>query len=214
MRSESPEMIEQRLAESRRSLTAKVSNLEQKVSDTVHETTSAVRGTMDSVRGTMESVQSGVTNTFASLNGGLDQTIRSAMGSTSDAIDVRPHIRENPWSFVGGAFAAGLVTGLLVTRKSEPSHGMTHAMSGRSAHSAPQTFGGTVAPPSWIDGILDQIGGELKRVCGDVMSLAAEEAKKTVSKSVPEMMQGLVSRIAPQAGQSERDYNSPLSPKR
>ena len=166
---------------------------------------------MDSVRGTMESVQSGVTNTFASLNGGLDQTIRSAMGSTSDAIDVRPHIREKPWSFVGGAFAAGLVTGLLVTRKSGPSHGMIHAMSG---HSAPQSFGGTVAPPSWIDGILDQIGGELKRVCGDVMNLAAEEAKKTVSRSVPEMMQGLVSRVAPQAGQSDREYDSPLSPKR
>jgi ElaB/YqjD/DUF883 family membrane-anchored ribosome-binding protein len=184
MPSESPELIEQRLRESRRNLTAKVADLGREVSDSVHETTATVRSTMNSL-------QSGVTDTFATLNDGVNDTIRSVVGTTTDAIDVRPQIRANPLACVGASLAAGLVAGLLVTRRSGP-----HSMgSHESFATAPNSFGGT-SPPSWIDGLLDQVASEVKRVAGDVLTLAADQAKQTVSAGVPNLVNGLLSRVS------------------
>ena len=185
MPGESPELIEERLRASRRNLTAKVADLEREVTNTVHETT-------DSVRSTMHSLQSGVTDTFATLNGGVNDTIRSVVGTTTDAIDVRPQIRANPLACVGASLAAGLVAGLLVTRRSSPHSMGTH----QSFSTAPNSFGGTAHPPSWIDGLLDQVASEVKRVAGEVMTLAADQAKQAVSAGVPNMVNGLLSRVS------------------
>ena len=185
MPSESPELIEERLRQQRRDLTSKVADLGREVTNSVHETT-------DSVRSTMNSLQSGVIDTFATLNGGVNDTIRSVVGTTTDAIDVRPQIRANPLACVGASFAAGLVAGLLVTRRSGP-----HSMgSHQSFATAPNSFGGTAPPPSWIDGLLDQVASEVKRVAGEVMTLAADQAKQTVSAGVPNLVNGLLSRVS------------------
>ena len=183
MLSESPELIEQRLRQQRADLTSKVANLGREVTNSVHETT-------DSVRSTMHSLQSGVTDTFATLNGSVNSTIQSVVGTTSDAIDIRPQIRANPLACVGASLAAGLVAGLLVTRSSH------NASTPHAFASAPNSFGGTAHAPSWIDGLLDQVAHEVKRVAGEVMTLAADHAKTTVSAGVPNLVNGLLSRVS------------------
>ena len=193
MPGESPEVIEQRLRESRRNLTAKVADLERDVTGTVHETREAVSSTM-------HSLHSGVNDTFATVNGGLNDTIKSVVGTTTDAVDVRPHIRANPLAAVGASLAAGLVAGLLVTRKSHG--GSSHAAYG----TAPNGFAGVSPPPhpSWIDGLLDQVAGEVKRVAGEVLTVAGEQAKQTVHQGVPNLVNGLLTRVASQAGVEPR----------
>ena len=191
MPSESPELIEQRLREQRRTLTSKVADLGREVSNSVHET-------RDSVRSTMHSLHGGVNETFATLNGSLNDTIQSVVATSTDAIDVRPQIRANPLACVGASVAAGLIAGLLVTRSSHNA-GTPHAFA-----SSPTAFGGTAPKPSWIDGLLDQVAHEVKRVAGEVMTLAADQAKQTVSAGMPNLVNGLLSRVANNAGTGER----------
>ncbi len=185
MPSESPELIEERLRQQRNSLTSKVSDLTREVTNSVHETT-------DSVRSTMHSLHSGVNDTFSTLNGSLNETIHSFVGTTTDAVDVRPQIRANPLACVGASLAAGLIAGLLVTRKSHPS-GVPQAFA-----SQPNSFGGTAQThtPSWIDGLLDQVAHEVKKVAGEVMTLAGDQAKRSISSGVPDLVNGLLSRVA------------------
>jgi ElaB/YqjD/DUF883 family membrane-anchored ribosome-binding protein len=186
MPSESPEVIEKRLAESRRQLTAKVHGLENEVVDTAHETTKTLRQTM-------QSLQSGVEETFATVNGGVNETIRGVVGTTSDAVDLRPQIRANPLAAVGASFAAGLVAGLLVTRQSS-----SHVAPVRSAYAVtPGDLNAVRAPtaPSWIDGLLDQVAGEVKRMSGEVMEQAAAEARRSLHDGVPGVVHGLLSRV-------------------
>ena len=195
MPSESPEVIEQRLRESRRHLSDRVADLGREVTNTVHETT-------DTVRSTMHSLHDGVNDTFATLNGGVNDTIRSVVGTTTDAIDVRPQIRANPLACVGGAFAAGLVAGLLVTRQAG-----AHSMgSHQSFAGSPNSFGGTARPPSWIDGLLDQVASEVKRVAGEVMTMAGDHAKQSVSTGMPGLMNGLLSRVSAGATATPPSY--------
>ena len=183
MPSESPELIEERLRQQRNSLTSKVSQLGREVTNSVHETT-------DSVRSTMHSLHSGVNDTFATLNGSLNETIQSVVGTTADAVDVRPQIRANPLACVGASLAAGLIAGLLVTRKSH------NGVVPQAFASSPNSFGGTAPPPSWIDGLLDQVAHEVKKVAGEVMTLAADQAKQSVTAGMPNLVNGLLSRVA------------------
>lgn len=183
MPSESPELIEERLRQQRVSLSSKVNDLSREVTNSVHETT-------DSVRSTMHSLHSGVNDTFSTLNGSLNETIHSLVGTTTDAVDVRPQIRANPLACVGASLAAGLIAGLLVTRKSHP-NGVPQAFT-----SSPNSFGGTAPAPSWIDGLLDQVAHEVKKVAGEVMTLAADQAKQSLTSGVPNLVNGLLSRVA------------------
>ena len=185
MPSESPELIEQRLREQRRNLTSKVAELGREVSNSVHETT-------DSVRSTMHSLHGGVNETFSTLNGSINDTIQSAVSSTTEAIDIRPQIRANPLSCVGASLAAGLIAGLLVTRSSHNA-GVPQAFASHA-----NSFGGTTPThkPSWIDGLLDQVAHEVKKVAGEVMTLAADQAKQSVSAGMPNLVNGLLSRVA------------------
>ena len=185
MPSESPELIEERLRQQRVSLSSKVNDLSREVTNSVHETT-------DSVRSTMHSLHGGVNDTFATLNGSLNDTIQSVVSTTTDAVDLRPQIRANPLACVGASLAAGLIAGLLVTRKSPP-NGIPQAFA-----SQPNSFGGTAHAhtPSWIDGLLDQVAHEVKKVAGEVVTLAGDHAKRSVSSGMPDLVNGLLSRVA------------------
>ena len=112
---ESPELIEREMEETRESLTEKVSLLEHQVVDKLQSATDAVQDTVQSVRSAVQDTVAAVTDTVKS-------SVESVSDGMKEALDVKKHVREYPWAMVGGAAAAGFVTGLLVFR-SEQSRG-------------------------------------------------------------------------------------------
>src|SRR5438874_2698587 len=98
---ESPELIEREMEQTRESLTHKVSLLENKVIGQVETATDTVQGTIDTVKDSVQSLTDGM----------------------KEALDVRKHTQEHPLAMLGGAAAAGFITGLLVFRKESSASG-------------------------------------------------------------------------------------------
>ena len=99
---ESPEVISERMAQTRRDLTEKVVTLEGVVRDAVRDTSSAVR---DQFRSTVD---------------GAKEVADAVAGHVRSALDVSGHVRSHPWPMVAGSFTAGFITGCLPGRASAP----------------------------------------------------------------------------------------------
>jgi ElaB/YqjD/DUF883 family membrane-anchored ribosome-binding protein len=108
------EVIRHQMEAKRASLADKLDALENQVMDTVHETTaevssivqdvkSGVSDVVDDVKSTVETVVDDVKSAANSVSEGVQETVESV----KETIDIRGHIRENPWLAMGGAFALG-----------------------------------------------------------------------------------------------------------
>lgn len=120
---ESPQVIEQQMEETRQSLTEKVSLLENQVVDTVKTTTQAVQDTVESVKSavqdTVDAVKEKVQESVAAVKDSVQDSVSAVTDNVKETLDVKQHVERNPLVMVGCAAAAGLITGLLVFRKSE-----------------------------------------------------------------------------------------------
>jgi ElaB/YqjD/DUF883 family membrane-anchored ribosome-binding protein len=176
---ESPEVIEKEMQTTRESLTEKVSLLEQQVVGTLQTSTTAVQDTVQSV----QSVTGTVKDSVSSLTDGL-----------RDALDVRRHVRENPWACVGGAAALGFVTGMLVFRRESS---MASAMS--SAAYTPATGYQPAAPaptrPSWLGELFEMAGQEVKKIAQEALTRGTAQLKASVQEQVPKLIETAVSRV-------------------
>src|SRR5262245_26899763 len=94
------------MADTRESLTEKVSLLEHQMVDKLQSATEAVQETVHSVKSAVE-------ETVACVTG----TVKNSVEGVTEALDVRKRVQETPWLMVGGATAAGLVTALIVFRR-------------------------------------------------------------------------------------------------
>src|SRR2546421_7432883 len=98
--------------QTRQSLADKVAALENQVVGTVQSATCAVQETV-------ESVTSAVQDTVCTVKETVEGSVSSVSEGVMHAFDIRHHVDQNPWLMVGGAAAAGFVTGLLVFRENK-----------------------------------------------------------------------------------------------
>jgi ElaB/YqjD/DUF883 family membrane-anchored ribosome-binding protein len=93
------EVIRHQMEEKRASLTDKLDALENQVMDTVHDATAEVSHIVEEVKSTVDSVSEGA---------------QDVVQSVKDSLDLREHVRRNPWLALGGAVAVGVAGAYLL----------------------------------------------------------------------------------------------------
>jgi ElaB/YqjD/DUF883 family membrane-anchored ribosome-binding protein len=190
---ESPELIERRMNQTRQSLTDKVVALEQQVVGTIQSATSAVQETV-------ESVKSAVSETVTTV----EDSVSSVSEGVMHAFDVRHHVDQHPWLMVGGAAAAGFLTGLLVFREkagtglglfASPAFG--HASyTPTPAAAPPRAF----APerdeprreepkrPGWLDELFDRAGQEARKLGEAALASVVASLQRNIKDGLPQLI--------------------------
>ena len=184
---EQPELIEREMAETRESLTDKVSLLEQKVVGQMQSAT-------DAVQETVQCVKSAVEDTVQSVTGTVSNSVQSLTDGMREALDVQKHTREHPWAMVGGAAVAGFLTGLVVFRR--PANGSS-LPAYTPAPSAPFTSApATVSHrPAWLNDIFDLAGRELKRLAEQALATTTSSLRQTVETGIPKLIDSAVPNV-------------------
>lgn len=187
---ESPQVIEQQMEETRQSLSEKVSLLENQVVDTVKNTTQAVQDTV-------ESVKSAVQETVSAVKDTVQDSVATVTENVKDTFDVKQQIERNPLTVVGAAALAGLVTGLLVFRKSEKPAVVAAPLA------YPPDFDDAAlrpavrveAPPSrpgFFDELLSMAGVEGKQLAREAVNQASQTIRQHV---MPALMSWMTQNI-------------------
>lgn len=187
---ESPELIEQRMQETRNSLTEKVSMLEDHVVGTVQTATSAVKDTVETVKDTVQDMKSAMTETVSSVKDTVKQTF-----------DISSHVRDYPWAMVGGATALGFVTGLFVSgrRESSSGSGSTRAFEQVPRYNAEPMAAApasqTSSRPGWLDKLLERAGDELYKLGESALNQALTSLQQSVHQNVPKLIDNVQNRL-------------------
>jgi ElaB/YqjD/DUF883 family membrane-anchored ribosome-binding protein len=193
---ESPELIERQMEETRESLTEKVALLEQQVTGTIQSATEAVQDTV-------QTVKSAVEGTVEAVKGTVQQSVASVSEGMKEVLDVRKHVQENPWAMVGGAAAAGFVTGLLVfgRRPSNPRPAIPFtsqpAAAPAYAPAAPAYAPAVSHRPGWVSDLFELVGREVKKLAESVIATASASLKETVGHRVPELIDSALKPSTP-----------------
>jgi ElaB/YqjD/DUF883 family membrane-anchored ribosome-binding protein len=198
---EQPEVIERQMEQTRESLTEKVSLLEQKVVGQIQSAT-------DAVQETVQCVKSAVQDTVQTVTGTVTHSVQSLTDGVKEVLDVRKHTRENPWAMVGGAAAAGFVTGLLVFRR-ESSGAALPAYQPMPFTSEPAGGGRPAAPaashrPAWLNDLFETAGQEIRKLAEQAMATATASLRQTVQTGIPK----LIERAVPDVGACRADQAS------
>jgi ElaB/YqjD/DUF883 family membrane-anchored ribosome-binding protein len=183
MPAESPEVIEQQIADTRRALTSKITELNDRTAGTA-------RGAMEMVTETLEAVTGTVGQVRKMANVGA---VSEVIQDTVRAIPLASTVRERPWASVGGAAVAGFITGVLTLRPSS---------------SAPAAVAATPGVPSAVSRIVDRLverfGTEVRTVADKVMGSVGETVTAKLNGLLPDL------RSAPPAattnGSAHRGY--------
>jgi len=198
MDSESPQVIEQQMEETRQSLTEKVAALENQVVGTVQTATQAVQETVASVRSAVEetvsTVRESVQESVAAVKDSVQDSVTAVTDNVKETFDVTQHVQNHPLAMIGGAVVAGLVTGLVVFQKSEPrlvgSAPLayppdldTPATSYPAMQMARQPSG-----PGFFDELLSMAGVEAKQLAREAVNQASQAVRQHVLPSLMEWM--------------------------
>jgi ElaB/YqjD/DUF883 family membrane-anchored ribosome-binding protein len=192
---ESPELIEREMEETRESLTEKVSLLEQQVVGKLQSATDAVQDTVQSVRSAVE-------DTVATVTGTVKQGVESVSEGMKEALDVKKHVREYPWAMVGGAAAAGFITGLLVFRGGQS---QSRARVPMSAGGSQPAFMPLTAPaaapapapqrPGWLNDLFELAGREIKKIAEQALATTTASLKQSVETGIPKLIDSALPNV-------------------
>ena len=179
---ETPDLIEAQMAETRQSLTDKVAALE------------------DSVVGTMQNATAAVSDTVQSVKDAVGDTVNAVKDNVASALDMGKHVRENPWTAVGSAALAGLLTGFLVFRKSSA----VEPYSRPAPRLVPEPIATTTTTRTVGTGVFDslmgRIGDEVKKLGDMVIDRVSSEFHRVVEDGVPRIVDKLTFAPPNQSG--------------
>jgi len=200
----SPELIEHEMEATRRSLTEKVSALEDKVAGNIESATTAVQETVESVKSAVQETVAAVKETVV----GVKETVADSVTSVSEGVmhtfDVRSQVSNNPWLMVGGAAVAGFVTGYVAFggRRtglfSAPMfHHMSYSSAGeqgappprpRPADPEPSTSPSPSRTPGWLDELMAMAGNEAKKLGQQALMAVVESAQRNITEGLPKLI--------------------------
>jgi ElaB/YqjD/DUF883 family membrane-anchored ribosome-binding protein len=188
-----PEMIREQMDATRSDMTKKLELLEQTVVDTTTKVTELVHN-----------VQEGVEDTVKAVKGTVDETVKDVR----DAFNVARQVRRHPWLMVGGALAAGYVTGTLL-RPALWAAGPDLHFNGAVRH-AGERFGPTEAAPlmgtplnpapappgppqpSLVSSVMDTFAPEIDKLKGLAIGALMGTLREMVTRELPPQYSGQV----------------------
>ena len=210
-----PEVIEKQMQHTRASLSDKVAALESQVVGTIQSATSTVHDTVHAVQDSVASVKHAVEDTMHSVKHSVDESVHAVTDQVKSGFGIPDQVREHPWPFVGGAAAAGFITGLLVfsgssrgVRNSQGALGYQPVADGPSradeargfypsAPSSPPASYAYSAPaaartPSWLDGLLAQAGAEVRKLGEEALGTAVAALRKSLEHNLKDGIPHLI----------------------
>jgi len=211
--SESPELIEQEMHKTRQSLTDKVAALEQQVVGTIQSATSVVQDTVESVKSAVHETVASVKDTVEDVKDTVEESVSNVQEGVMHTLDVGARVRENPWTMLGGATAAGFVTGLLVFRGrlagtsslfgALPFTGTpTYARANSPVHAPPaaatppqpreQQPVAEPRRPGWVDELLDMAGREAKKLGEAALASVVASLQQNINQNLPHLIDNLL----------------------
>jgi len=180
----SPEQIEQEMQQTRESMTAKVSALENQVVGTVQTAADTLTGTVDAVQSLMQSAPTAVSESV--------QQAASVVGDkVKEMFDVTGQVQKNPWTSVGVSAGLGFIAGLILFRNQT------------AAASAPATPTYAVPPiaapsaPGVFDDLLAMLGQKVRKLAETAIDSAAQAANQKVEETIPKLMDTAAEAASP-----------------
>ena len=191
-----PEDLERDMAQTRESLTEKVTALENQVVGSVQSAADTLTETVDAVKSFVHTAPEAVSQSV--------REAASAVGdSLHDVLDVSSRVRRNPWASIGVSLTAGCLAGWLASRSrtTTPSRSTT----------APQP---AYRPePVAREPQKPGIGNELFDLVGDHLKTLVRTALESVSTAIKDSIQGTVPRLVGEAA-SRLHIEMPAEPTR
>jgi ElaB/YqjD/DUF883 family membrane-anchored ribosome-binding protein len=204
----SPELIEQEMQETRQSLVEKVAALENQVVGTIQSATSAVQETVESVKSVVDETVSTVKETVGEVKEKVEDSVSSVSENVMQMLDIRRQVNKRPWVMVGGAAAAGFLTGLIVFRKDNRTRAgassqtlFEHASYTPPVHAAaaplrqfaseaPETASKRSEPkrPNWLDDLLDLAGKEATKLGQMAIASVIASLERNINEGLPKLI--------------------------
>lgn len=189
--SDSPEVIEAKMEETRENLAEKLEVLGEKVSKTVEKVTETVEETVDTVSETATAVTETALNTAQAVK---------------ETFNFPRHIQEHPWLMLGGSVAVGFLGGYLMSGLTRSAHRQSRyafrqarqqyyqpeyyqpassyqPTSTGNGHS--QSHGVTGYVRSWLDDIREAMGPELERLKGMAIGASLSLLRDMAAEAIP-----------------------------
>jgi ElaB/YqjD/DUF883 family membrane-anchored ribosome-binding protein len=205
---EKPEVIEERIEETRHSLAEKLDKLTGKLSGTVE----TVEETVENVAHKVEDVTETVEHTVENVSETVSEAAEGTVHFFQEAFNLKKHTQNHPWLVVGGAVLVGYVGGRLLTPKSSPRYtgphgdgwnyfpppqyetGTGYRSTGQTAQNS-QTESAESADSGkgssgWLSGITDTFGSELSTLKGLALGALFGVARDMITRSLPDQIQG------------------------
>lgn len=175
---QNPEQIQQKIAETRSSITDKLEALEVQVRGTVQDA-------KDTVEDTLQSAKDTVTETVSAVSDKVQDTVNTVKKS----LDLSHHVEQYPWPMMGGALLCGLLVGrLLVPVRRAATHALESHYSAAPPRSEPTPPPGpppSDTPEKSEPGFLDQISDEIGQVKGLAIGYAVGALRDYLKVELP-----------------------------
>ena len=212
----SPDRIERDMEQTRESITAKVSALENQVLGTIQTATNTISDTVQAVKDTVTTAPAAMKETIQESVAAVKDSVKETFASVKDSVasfNLGECVGNHPGTALGASAAAGFVTGYLLFggRDSQPlmARGFREpAPGGRPGtashdqtpygYAAPAAAPAAAAPaPSGMFANLwAMVGGEVEQLARQALSTALASLKQSVNEQVPRLVDGAVHNVA------------------
>jgi ElaB/YqjD/DUF883 family membrane-anchored ribosome-binding protein len=205
MESNSENMIEQQMQETRVSLAEKLETLEQKVVGTVENAASTVTETVDAIKETVH-------DTVASVQEG----VKGSVDSVKDIFDIPAQVERRPWLMVGGAVAVGYVVGTMLPKGQSQDVGQPQrAAPVRAFPAVAEAPPAEPAKPSiWAPEIAKVKGLALGLLFGAARELLVSSLPEHLGEQLKEVMDNVTRKVGgePLASSEWQELTDAISP--
>jgi len=208
----SPDRIERDMEQTRESITAKVSALENQVLGTIQTATNTISDTVQAVKDTVTTAPAAMKETIQESVAAVKDSVKETFASVKDSVasfNLGECVGNHPGTSLGASAAAGFVTGYLLFggRDSQPlmargfrepapggrpgtaSHDQTPYGYAAPAAAAP-------APSGMFANLWAMVGGEVEQLARQALSTALASLKQSVNEQVPRLVDGAVHNVA------------------
>lgn len=220
-----PDRIEREMEQTRESITAKVSALENQVLGTIQTATSTIADTVHAVKETVTTAPTAVKETVQEAVGAMKDSVKETFASVKHTVasfDLGACVGNHPAAALGASVAGGFVTGFLLFGDSRP------LMARGFREPAPDGRPGTVphefapfghssaaarsepARPGMFAGLWAMVGAEVEQLARQALSTALASLKQSVNERVPrlvdETVQNFTERVTGHNGAGHGGY--------
>jgi ElaB/YqjD/DUF883 family membrane-anchored ribosome-binding protein len=193
-----PEEIERDMAQTRESITEKVTALEHQVVGTVQTAADTITETVETVKSIVTQAPAAVTDTVKHAAEAVSETVR-------ETFDLTGHVRRHPWPAVGSAALLGCVTGWLFTRRRASEESAPAAVAATpppappSAAPTDRSGGG----PGLLDELFGLLGAQGKELARTALESVAAAIKQSIQENAPKLVSEAASRLTRTGGSEE-----------